>query len=217
MTTRLTHWFPVARWISVVLSPLTLPILGTLTVLFWGQSAEVFLARRVYAGILLLTVVVFTLMFPFLTLLAARWLGLVSSFDLSRPTERPLMYLAGMIYMAFSVRYLIQLPLLAPVFPASGLGGVCVLAVCMMINFGFKISVHGASAGALVALFLFAGHVTATDFTIPLSIASLAGGLIGFSRLLLGAHRPYQYYLGWICGLAAQWIGMIVYYKTVVL
>lgn len=207
------RWLPPARWISALLSPLSLPLLGMLVILMWGRSAEVVLARKVYFWILLLTVSVFTFIFPLLTLLAARMLGLAGSLELNNPSERPLMYIAGMVYMGFAARYLGQIPLLSPLFPASALGGVCVLLLCMVFNFGFKVSVHGASAGALCSLLVFAGIATSTDFSVPLAVAVFSSGLIGFARLALGAHRPYQYYVGWLSGAAAQWIGMAVYYK----
>lgn len=203
----------LARWISALLSPVSLPLIGMLVIMMWARSADVVMARKAYFWILILTVSVFTLVFPLLTLFSARMLGLVGSLDLKQPSERPLMYLAGMVYMGFAVRYLAQIPMLSPLFPASALGGVGVLLLCMLFNFGFKISVHGASAGALCALMVFAGITTDTDFSLPLAGAVIASGLIGFARLALGAHIPYQYYLGWLVGAAAQWVGMAVYYK----
>jgi hypothetical protein len=207
------HLYSLARWISALLSPLSLPLIGIMVILAGGRSADVVMARKVYFWILILTVSVFTLVFPLLTLFSARMLGLVRSLELNDPSERPLMYMAGMVYMGFAVRYLARIPMLSPIFPASALGGVGVLLLCMLFNFGFKISVHGASAGALCALMVFAGIATDTDFSLPLAGSLLASGIIGFSRLLLGAHKPYQYYLGWLVGAAAQWVGMAVYYK----
>lgn len=213
MSSQTTGRVTAARWISALLSPLSLPLIGMLVILMWGRSADVVMARKVYFWILILTVTVFTLVFPLLTLLSARMLGLAGSLDLNHPQERPLMYLAGMVYMGFAVRYLAQIPMLSPLFPASALGGVAVLLLCLLFNFGFKISVHGASAGALCALMAFAGIATDTDFSVPLAGAAFLSGLIGFARLALGAHQPYQYYVGWLVGSAAQWIGMAIYYK----
>ncbi|MCS6981754.1 MAG: hypothetical protein N2110_00970 [Flavobacteriales bacterium] len=210
-------YFGAARGVSALLSPVSLPLLGVVTILAWGETAEIHIARKYHFWLLLLTTSVFTLVFPMLLISAARLMGLIGSVHLHKPSERPFMYFAGIVLMLFFCRYLMQVPLLSPLFPASALGGAAVLACCMVFNFGFKISAHGASCGALFALFFMAGHVLQSDFSLPMVFAAIIGGVVGSARLLLGAHTPVQYYVGWLAGLSAQILGMVGYYRFLVM
>lgn len=74
------------------------------------------------------------------------------------------------------------------------------LVVAFVINYTFKISLHGSAWGGFVsvALYLlvhFGGH-----FYWLFIAAVLCAGLVGFSRLYLGQHTNKELYLGYLVG-----------------
>ena len=93
---------------------------------------------------------------------------------------------------------------LSPIFNLFILGMACLAVLAMLIILVGDISIYMLGAGALTGG--FAGlHLTLQinlSFFIILSI--LVAGLVGFSRLQVGRHKPLAVYLAYFLGLAVM-------------
>ncbi len=89
------------------------------------------------------------------------------------------------------------------------LAGITALTVA--INFLFKISGHAISIGCFAGLYTVAGTMSGF-FGMGLLLAGtvLTGGIVGWARLYLEAHRPQEVYSGWVLGyvygVLAGWV-----------
>ena len=76
----------------------------------------------------------------------------------------------------------------------------CIVVAVLIINIFYKISIHTASLGALIAVLISASQIADFDIRILLSIAIIIAGLTATARLLLNAHTPFQLYSGFAVG-----------------
>ena len=83
---------------------------------------------------------------------------------------------------------------------------VVAIASAWVVTWKAKISMHMLAQGGILAVYL---HVAMMDHTWDLnwvSVLLLSAGLVGWSRLRLGAHTPAQVYSGFALGLLTVWI-----------
>ena len=58
--------------------------------------------------------------------------------------------------------------------------------------------------GGLLGVLISVSYLIKFDMTIFYILVIIVAGLIGFARLKLQEHQPYQLYLGFLLGLAVQ-------------
>lgn len=74
----------------------------------------------------------------------------------------------------------------------------------MFINIWTKVSLHGIALGGLIG---FCAWQQATDLQWPFYIlipAVLLAGVVGTARLIRGAHKPSELYIGYFAGILCQ-------------
>ncbi|MBI1185539.1 hypothetical protein GC194_14810 [bacterium] len=76
------------------------------------------------------------------------------------------------------------------------------LLVLYVVTGFFKISLHASSWGGFVAVMLYQMFQFGAMFFYPFMLATLAAGLVGFSRLYLDAHTNKELYSGYVSGFA---------------
>lgn len=86
------------------------------------------------------------------------------------------------------------------------------LALGYLANHFIKLSLHASGAGGLVAVFLFHYLDYGGIYFWILIVALLVAGLVGTSRLILGAHTNKELYLGYASGFVATF-GALVWYS----
>jgi hypothetical protein len=211
MTTDETRNFPetLAKIISVIFHPLFMPLYG-MVIIFSAPTLFVYLPFNV-KKLLLLIVLINNVLLPFSLLPFFRYRNIISSWYLEERRERiiPLL-ITTILYLVTSI-ILYRLPI--PLFLKSFILASFILSLAVTcINFWWKISIHSAGAGALIALVLILSIKMFSPLLWYLISAILAAGLVLSSRLKLNSHNPQQVWLGFLTGFLALILFMMVYH-----
>jgi len=71
---------------------------------------------------------------------------------------------------------------------------------------------HTTAAGAMLGIMLILLFTSPVNMVLPFFIALFIAGLIGSARMILGAHKAPEIWLGYALGLAVQ-VGAYIYLK----
>ncbi len=212
------HFFSIVFHPLLVLTYMALILLWTNPFSFgWRHVAE--------ARTLLIIIVMTSITLPAIALIMMRMLGWIKSFHLENQQERIGPYIvAGIMYLSLYLHIT-----RAESFPVSlrvaVLGALIGLWSCFFINNFFKISLHAAGMGGLVAMtaltklrFGYAqahiGLVGGANLVVSADTllygAILAAGAVCTSRLILRVHKPNEVYSGFAVGLISVLVAYVI-------
>jgi hypothetical protein len=135
---------------------------------------------------------------------------IIKSIYLETKKERliPFFITAVLYYFAYYLLVRLGAPVTINLFILASASAVLLL---FLLSFKWKISAHmtgiGGLAGALIAL-SFRLQVNLDYFIIATILAS---GILGYSRLKLKSHQPFEIYTGWLAGLTLTGLLILVY------
>lgn len=198
----------LAKTISILFHPLLMPLLGVVFIFYSGSYVS-YLPSDV-KRIILLVVGANTLGLPLLMMPLFIQFGVVKSLAMEGNKERILPLAFTLIPYILSVYFLIKLPI--PFVIASFmLGASLVVALCLIISYWWKISIHLVGIGGLVG-FIIAFSIRLNTYVLPyLIVAILIAGLLAAARLQSKAHKPSQVYLGFIVGFMIMMLVILVF------
>ncbi len=189
----------LAKVFSIVFHPILLPTIGMIILFNSGSVLEFipYQAKKVILLIVFFSTAVLPLTFvPFFI-----FQKVVKSVQMDDAKERLIPFAVTSILYAFSYYLLIRLGAPNTITKFILIGAITVFAL-FILSFFWKVSAHMAGLGGLFGALIavsFNLNVNLEYFIIPVAIVS---GLLGFSRLLLNKHKPYQIYSGWLLGMA---------------
>jgi hypothetical protein len=161
------------------------------------------------ANLRMLSILLFTLFFPALSLFLAWRLKLVKNLSLDTRNDRLVGFIVTMFFYFWTSYVFRNLPDTPPVAAHFVLGTFLAVCAAWMCTLFYKVSLHAVAMGGLIAFsVLFSG----TDpFTSGLYLASpvLIAGIVCSSRLIAGAHNRFEMVSGFIIGFLAQTIGWL--------
>jgi len=186
---------------------------------FSGDKAE---------GLVVISIVSISVLFPMISILMMKALGLISTLEMKDKNERigPLI-VTGLFYMWLyvNIRNNDSIPAALSFFV---LGCTISVFLALIINSFTKISLHTIAAGGLATgmmyiLFHFTyGHldvaipVLQTQFRMSdrliLMIIMFTAGAVGASRLYLKAHKENEIYGGYVVGILSQLIAIRIFF-----
>ena len=193
-----------ALFLSVALHPVLMP---TFALLFIFQNKTFFSYSIPYHAklALFLIIILNTLIFPVLVSFILVKKGVIKSFEIEKREERLIPFATNLLLMMVAA-YLIKALRLPQVFFQLILGAIASVAIAIMINFKWKISIHmigiGAMAGTLFGLSTF----LLVDLRFPILLSLFLAGLLGSARLSLGANAAVQIYLGFFIGFFCEFL-----------
>ncbi len=193
----------LAMVISFVFHPVFMPTILTYAIYrfvpatFAGVSWPAFQIRY------LLPVFIATAFFPIISVLLMKALKFVESIHLYKPKDRVIPLIASMVFYfwIYHVSKNIDAPFLLQVMLLGAFWGVIALFV---VNIFYKVSMHTAGAGSMIGMVIVLLMTSPIAMTIPLFLSITIAGLVGTARLLLGAHRSYEIWLGYVLGILIQ-------------
>lgn len=190
-----------AKAISLVFHPIFISTLGFL-VLTWADEGLALTDGGSSMGLLQLLGIFATVM-PITLVALMVGLGLIRNLTMPSRESRtvPMLTMFG-YYLGLGILLRIKIPA-AEVVSDYLLLLAGITALTVLINLRFKISGHGISIGCFAGLYTIAGALSGFyGMGLVLVATVLLGGVIGWARLYLDAHRPIEFYSGWAVGYA---------------
>jgi hypothetical protein len=198
----------LAKAISVIFHPLLIPSYLTLVVFNLNNYISLLIptqAKLVIFSLILAT----TFVFPVVFVLIIKWRGLITSLQMGSREERVYPYTITGIFN-FSGFYMLKQIQTPNVYNLVILGSAILILICLLINFYTKISAHLAGAGGLTGTLIGLSLHLNIDLILLIISAIFISGLIGFARLKLKAHKPFQIYAGFIIGMIVMTIFLLI-------
>lgn len=194
----------LAQFISAVLHPLCMPLL-TLSLLW---AVDGYLAYRMGLFAYLFVLLLINTLAPAFSLWILKRRGVISDWDIRRRGERPIPFLLVLAYYLMAYALVVNSTSVeVPLFYRQVLLSLVVaIGSAWILTWKAKISMHMLAQGGILAVYL---HVAMMDHSWDLnwvSVLLLSAGLVGWSRLRLGAHTPAEVYSGFALGLLTVWI-----------
>jgi len=202
-----------SRLISYIFHPLWMPVY----IFFIAITVDPYLYAFFPRALISLFVIVLgiNVIAPGLSMLFMWKRGLIVDLELSNRNERIVPY--ALVLMYYSISYFMlqrtELPIPLPIY-SMFIGVIVSLAIAVVVNLVWKISVHGIGVGGLIGTFLALFHLH--DYSIPLLLCGfiLIASLVGFARIFMGKHTLNQVYAGTLLGFTVSYCS--IYYNWVI-
>ena len=176
---------------------------------------------------LLAQVFLSTFALPALMVFLMYALEFTPSLQMEDKMDRIIPYIGVMTFYIASYYFYLKLPGIPVAFKMFMLGVVISLAIAFFINNFSKISIHTVGMGGFLGMILMAvfffkqqsfplqtgvfGYIR-VEMTTVLAITLIASGVVGTSRLSLGAHTTDQLWGGYMVGLFGQGLAFLYMY-----
>ena len=193
----------ISRIASFIFHPLLMTVLSVVVLHKLAPGKFLPLLPREF-GQWIKELLMYTVVFPFISILLLRLSGLISNARMHDARDRILPLIATMIFYIFAY-CLFAYKHHAPVLLQSLLlGSSCAIVILFIVNLFYKVSVHTTAAAILpgMAIVLILDHEV--NITLTLIFALLIALFVGIIRWLLGAHTIGQIVLGYIVGIFTQ-------------
>ena len=197
----------LARSLSVIFHPVLMPVYG-MAIIFSAPTLYYYIPFAV-KKLVILIILVNNVLLPLSLMPFFIHSKLISSWSVSERKDRIIPLIISTILYAVTTYVISRLHV--SYFLKSYILAVAFLSFSVtVINFRWKISLHSAGAGALLALVLslsFKMHNPLLWYLVPTIIAS---GLVLSSRLQLNLHNPGQVWLGFLTGILGLSVGILL-------
>lgn len=194
----------VSLAISTAFHPVFVNLMGLLALIFLSP----YLSLGLSAGAQLFYVLFIFIsagMIPIVVVLVLKMMGKVQSVLLNMQDERNIPYLVTASIYLFDFYFLSRFHTPA-VLRAYLLACACIVVAVVIINHFYKISVHGASLGALAAIVVSAANFSQVDVRYFLLVVFIVSGITLSARLFLYAHTLGQVLSGWLLGFVVMYL-----------
>ena len=196
----------LAKLLSRLLHPIFIPTI-TLAIISTKFLNIIILSNQL--NIIIVGTVIFTLLFPLLSILYLLFTKRIKSLQIEEKEERILPILFTIIWMLIGYYFLGNILEYAPVVNSIYLGMIATLGITLLITKYWKISLHMAAIGGCFGVFLNLQYIYGGVINYVIFILILSG-LLGYSRAILKAHNMRQIYSGFVLGVLML-VGFISY------
>ena len=187
----------LAKLLSRLLHPVFIPTI-TLAIISTKFLNIIILSNQL--NIIIIGTVIFTLLFPLLSILYLLFTKRIKSLQIEEKEERILPILFTIIWMLIGYYFLGNILEYAPVVNSIYLGMIATLGITLLITKYWKISLHMAAIGGCFGVFLNLQYIYGGVINYVIFILILSG-LLGYSRAILKAHNMRQIYSGFLLGV----------------
>jgi hypothetical protein len=161
------------------------------------------------ANLRMLSILLFTLFFPALSLFLAWRLKLVKSLSLDNRNDRLVGFIVTMFFYFWTSYVFRNLPDTPPAAAHFLLGSFLAICAAWMCTIFYKISLHAVAMGGLTAFSILFSRLDPFASGLYLAIPMLIAGLVCSARLIMGAHNRFEMVSGFAIGFLAQSIAWL--------
>jgi hypothetical protein len=197
----------VSTILSIIFHPVFIPVYGLL-VIFYSPTFMVHLPAQLKRIMFFLVAINMTFI-PLAMIPLMKFRNIISSYHMDTRSERILpLALASVMYVVTAIIFhSYQIPVIIKSFMmAAAIVSVIVLAT----TFFWKISVHAACMGALLATAAVLSLRMRTNLFVVLIPLILLSGMVMSARLYLSSHRPAQVYSGFLLAFFTVFLVMMI-------
>lgn len=196
-----------AEAVSTVFHPVIMPLAGFVIIIYSGTYAgNLEPAAR---GNLILLLAGLTVVLPLIFIPLYMYVKLIKDVTMEDRRERLVpMYITLACYL-FAFILIRNMPL-SNIYNNFMVGVCLTLLLVIIVSMYWKISMHMAGLGGVVALILYLSFRLSTDLMIFLIVSLLASGFTACARLITGSHTPAQVYAGFALGFITIGAGIMV-------
>jgi hypothetical protein len=190
--------------ISALFHPVVVNMIGLIALVFLSPYLHMGLnptARFFYIAFISVSAGVI----PIMVVLIMKLLGRVKNIMLEIQDERNVPYLITACIYLFDYYFLSRIHTPA-LIRAYVLACACIVVAVVIINYAYKISIHAASLGALIAILANAAPFAMIDVRLLLAGAFVVAGITLSSRLFLLAHTNLQLLSGFLLGFVVMYL-----------
>ncbi len=186
-----------ARIMSMIFTPFYLPLVGLVMLFMFSYMS---LLPLIYKLSMILTVYVFTILFPSVLIHLYRHFQGWTSRELGKKERRIVPYLIS-ILCYFGCFFLMEYRNTPRVISIILVAALAIQMVCAFINIWWKISTHTAAIGGVAGALLAYSIGFGFNPMWWLCIVLLVAGIVGTARMILRQHSLSQVVAGFFVGL----------------
>jgi membrane-associated HD superfamily phosphohydrolase len=157
-------------------------------------------------------VFMFSFIFPVTNIFILYKLKRLPSLTLSDQSTRTFPYIMTSLFY-FGLFYLLMDVNIWPSVKLFIIGGGLAILLTALINLKTKISAHMVGIGGLLGVLISVSFLIKFDMTLFYVLVIIVAGLVGFARLQLNEHKPYQIYSGFFLGFFVQTVLFFILHK----
>ena len=192
----------IAIIVSYILHPIFMPLLMSFVLYKLTPMSFASISPKQF-NLWMISLGMITVLYPLLTIFLCKQLGFISSIHMYDPKDRIIPLIAVMIFYFWAYWVFRNNPL--PIeWKSLMLGSFWGVIIIFNINIFYKVSMHTAAAGGLIGILLVVMMRSQINMVVPLFLGLVVAGLIGTIRMILGAHKGGQIWLGYAVGIIAQ-------------
>ncbi|MFN2379500.1 MAG: phosphatase PAP2 family protein [Bacteroidales bacterium] len=187
----------ISQVVSILFHPVFMPLYGLL-IIFFAPTIFIYIPGNI-KRVLFMLVLINMMVVPLAMLPLFRYRNIISSYSLTDAGERVMPLALGLLMYILTtiIFFSYQIPALIKSFI---LAASVVVFILLMVTLIWKISIHSAGMGGLLATVMALSVRMGAPLTVWLAALILLSGVVMASRLYLGAHKPGQVYWGFLTG-----------------
>jgi len=142
---------------------------------------------------------------PVLTAIILLQKGMIRSLEMESIAERRIPFISTAVFYLICFYLLRQLPV-PRLLSLMVLGATITIFIAWLLSFRWKVSIHMIGIGGLIGMLFGLSQILNADLLTIIITSTIFSGLLGTSRLILGAHTPKQVYIGFLIGFLTEWL-----------
>ena len=195
----------LSKFISKIFHPILIP---SITMLIVVKKFLNIIILQNQASAIIIASILFTLLFPLLSIIYLLFKNKIESLEMSKKEERFLPLLITICWMLIGFYVIRDILGFSPVIKTIYLGAIYTLSISMIITRRWKISLHMLAIGGASGTFLILQLLYGGVFYV-LTSSLFISGLIGYSRLDQNAHTAPQIYAGFLLGFIMMCLSIL--------
>jgi len=198
-----------AHFFSFIFHPLFIPVYVIVFISYLQPYAFSGIITNTIFFVIARSVLIYTF-FPAVTVLLLKGLGFINSIFLRSQKERIVPFMACIIWYFWAWHVNRNLSDTLPALVSFSLAVFLTACFGLLANIYMKVSMHALAAGVMSCFVLFFSFSESINLSLYLSVCLLIAGIVCTSRLLVSDHTPKEIYAGFLLGVLAQGIALLV-------